>query len=81
VAYERNGKTFYDLPLGPGDLAGFLPVYEDYPGWQADLRACRHWEDLPVQARAYILRIEELSAVPVRLASVGPEREQVVEIG
>jgi adenylosuccinate synthase len=41
----------------------------------------RRWEDLPEYTRAYILRIEELSGVPVRLVSVGPERSQVVEIG
>jgi adenylosuccinate synthase len=81
VAYRKGDHVHNELPLGPGELAGFEPVYEELPGWEKDLRAVRAWEDLPSQARAYILHIEELSGVPVRMVSVGPEREQVVEIG
>lgn len=80
TAYRKGGQVYQDLPLGPGELAGFEPVYEELPGWQNDLRSTRNWEELPPQARAYILRIEELSSVPVRTVSVGPERQQVVEI-
>lgn len=80
TAYRKGGQVYKDLPLGPGELAGFEPVYEELPGWQNDLRSTRTWEELPPQSRAYILRIEELSSVPVRTVSVGPERQQVVEI-
>jgi adenylosuccinate synthase len=80
VAYRSGGQILGDLPLGPGDLAGFEPVYEELPGWTKDLREVRLWEDLPPGARAFILRIEELSNVSVRLVSVGPERKQVIEI-
>jgi adenylosuccinate synthase len=80
VAYRKGSHTFRELPFGPSDLSGFEPVYEELPGWQQELRHARTWEDLPPPARAYILRIEELSGVPVRIVSVGPEREQVVEI-
>jgi adenylosuccinate synthase len=80
VAYQAEGQTYQNLPLGPGDLAAFTPVYESFPGWREDLWGCRTWESLPPAARSYILRIEELSGVPVRLTSVGPERDQIVEI-
>jgi adenylosuccinate synthase len=84
--YRYKGDTdnekglIRDLPSGPGNLDRFEPVYEQLPGWTEDLRSARHWEDLPKTTRAYILRIEELSGVPVRLVSVGPERNQIVEI-
>lgn len=80
VAYSKEEKTYSDLPFGPSYLSPFTPIFEELPGWEADLTSVRRWEDLPRQARAYILRIEELSGVPVRLVSVGPERDQVVEI-
>ena len=80
TAYRRDGETFTDLPFGPGSLEGFEPVYQDFPGWQEDLRAARRWEDLPDAACDYILHIEDQMGVPVTLVSVGPEREQVVEI-
>lgn len=81
VAYRKGGQVYHELPFGPSELAGFEPVYEELTGWDRDLRTVRTWEDLPQPARTYILRIEELSGAPVRLVSVGPEREQVVEIG
>jgi adenylosuccinate synthase len=81
-AYRRKSdlSLFKDLPMGPGDLTPFEPVFEELPGWQADLWSARNWEDLPSLARDYILRIEELSGAPVQMVSVGPEREQIVEI-
>jgi len=80
TAYRKGEQTFSDLPFGPGELQDFEPVYEELPGWQEDLREARSWEELPSKARAYILRIEELSGASIRMVSVGPEREQVVEI-
>jgi adenylosuccinate synthase len=80
VAYREAERTYADLPFGPAYLSPFQAIYEQLPGWEQDIRAVRRWEDLPSQARTYILRIEELCGVPVRLVSVGPEREQVVEL-
>lgn len=80
TAYRREGETLTDLPFGPGSLEGFEPVYQDFPGWQENLRAARRWEDLPDAACDYILHIEDQMGIPVTLVSVGPEREQVVEI-
>ena len=80
TGYRNNEHELTNLPYGPSDLSGFEPIYEELPGWQEDIQTARHWENLPLNARAYILRIEELVGVQVRLVSVGPEREQVVEI-
>jgi adenylosuccinate synthase len=77
--HDEKGPI-HDLPSGPGELDHFEPVYENLPGWNEDLRSARRWVDLPKSTRAYILRIEELVGVPVRLVSVGPERNQIVEI-
>lgn len=78
-AYRRDGTTYHDLPMGPGELHGFEPVYEELAGWRQDIRSVRSWEALPAEARAYILKVEALSGATVRLVSVGPERDQVVE--
>ncbi len=81
VAYRDGQHEYPELPYGPGDIAGYQPVYEDLPGWQQDVSGARRWEELPQAARSYILRVEELSGAPVRFVSVGPERDQVIEIG
>lgn len=77
-AYRYRGEVVYELPFGPADLSPFEPVYEELPGWESDISNTRRWEELPAPVRAYILRIEELAGVPVRLVSVGPEREQFI---
>jgi adenylosuccinate synthase len=79
TAYRRDGKTLTDLPFGPSDLSPFEPVYEQFDGWKDEVAAVRKWHELPAAAQAYLDRIASLAGVPIRLVSVGPEREQVVE--
>jgi adenylosuccinate synthase len=78
TGYQLGSKTLADLPLGPADLSIFTPVYEELPGWEEDLTAARSRRDLPEAALGYLRRIEELAETPIRLVSVGPEREQVI---
>lgn len=80
VGYNMDDKFVDELPMGPANLQPFEPVYEDIPGWEEDITAVRRWQDLPIQAQAYVKRIEEYCGVPVRRVSVGPERSQVVEV-
>jgi adenylosuccinate synthase len=76
--YIDDGQQFEELPLGPSDLSNFKPEYIDIPGWDQDVMNIRRWEDLPLEAQEYIQRVEEIAGVPVRIISVGPERDQVV---
>jgi adenylosuccinate synthase len=78
TAYRRDGKTLTDLPFGPADLSPYEPVYEELPGWSEDVSAVRKWADLPSAARTYLDRLSEFAGVPIRLVSVGAEREQLV---
>jgi adenylosuccinate synthase len=78
TAYRRDGKTLTDLPFGPADLSPYEPVYEELPGWSEDVSAVRKWADLPSAAQVYLDRIADLCGVPVRLVSVGPERQQLI---
>jgi len=81
VAYETpEGKIFDELPMGPTDLMPFKPVYEELSGWEENIQEIRSWDDLPLETIDYICRIEELAGVPVRIVSVGPEREQIVRV-
>jgi adenylosuccinate synthase len=79
ISYRRDGEILTDLPFGPADLSPYEPIYEEVSGWQEDVGGIRKWEELPSAAQAYLERIASLAGVPVRLVSVGPEREQMVE--
>jgi adenylosuccinate synthase len=78
VAYQRGGEMLTDLPFGPADLSRYTPVYEELPGWSKDVSIVRVWADLPSAAQGYLNRLEDLAGVPIRLVSVGAEREQLV---
>ena len=68
-------------PCGPKGLAGVRPIYEDLPGWEEDISACRRVEDLPENCRSYLDRLEELVGAPLQMISVGPDREEVIRVG
>jgi len=78
TSYRTGGEVYNNLPWGPADLSRYQPVYEDIPGWEDDVSSIRSWDELPDQAQAYIIRIEEMTGLPVKIISVGPERSQVI---
>lgn len=78
----------YQVP-GHADLAHYWqgdarwletcqPVYEELPGWQQSIKQVRAFADLPVQAQAYVRRVENLVGVAVSLVSVGPGRDESI---
>ena len=81
TAYRIGSRTTTEFPAGIADLENAEPVYEDLPGWDADLSQARKLSDLPAAVRSYLKRIEEFMSAPVEIVSVGPEREQTIRVG
>ncbi len=77
TAYEIDGKKTIDFP-NPSRLDRAKAVFETLPGWKSDISAVRSFDELPVQARNYVLRIEEFIGVPIKWISVGPKRESMI---
>ncbi len=77
-SYEFNGKRFDELPAGLGSLGEVQPVLEQQGVWEEDITGAKALDDLPPAALAYIQRIEHATDLPVRMISVGPEREQLI---
>jgi adenylosuccinate synthase len=80
TAYQQGSQVVRELPLGPANLTPYEPIYEELAGWEEEITSVRHWQELPEAARAYAQRLSEFCGVPVRRLSVGPEREQVVDV-
>ncbi|MEK7818111.1 MAG: adenylosuccinate synthetase, partial [Actinomycetota bacterium] len=80
--YEHDGhrENFVELPPHQSAFYHCKPVYQTLPGWKEDITAVRRLEDLPREARDYLGLIEEEAGVPIRIVSVGPGREQVIEV-
>ena len=77
VCYNIDGKDTDRFPF-PAKLAQARPVIEYVPGWKCDISGVRRFEDLPVQARAYVEMIEKAIGCPVTYVSVGPERDSII---
>ncbi|HEU4480586.1 MAG TPA: adenylosuccinate synthase [Actinomycetota bacterium] len=80
VAYEYEGERFTEFPPNQTIFNKCRPVFEEFPGWSDDITGARSLEDLPKAARSYLENVEELLATPISWASVGPARDQIVEV-
>jgi adenylosuccinate synthase len=78
VGYTVDGVRTDDMPMTQTDIHHAVPVYENMPGWFEDITHCRTFEELPANAQAYVLRVEELSGARVSCIGVGPGREQTI---
>ncbi|MBQ7846705.1 MAG: adenylosuccinate synthase [Clostridia bacterium] len=78
TAYEIDGVKTFDFPTGEA-LNKAKPVIEYMPGWHCDISGVRSFEDLPKEARDYVLALEELAGCPIKYVSVGAERDAYIE--
>ena len=54
------------------------PVYTEFKGWKCDICGIRRYEDFPAEFKAYVEFIEKATGVPVKIISVGPDREDTI---
>jgi adenylosuccinate synthase len=80
VAYEVDGRRTDEMPMTQTDLHHAVPVYEELPGWWEDLSHCRTLDELPINARAYISRLEQLCQARISAIGVGPNRTQTITL-
>jgi adenylosuccinate synthase len=78
TAYSINGELTDQMPF---DLdADVKPVYTEMSGWNTDLTGVRSKEQFPKELKEYITFLEKELKVPVKYVSVGPDREQIIEL-
>ncbi|MDH5513445.1 MAG: adenylosuccinate synthase, partial [Gammaproteobacteria bacterium] len=78
TSYRYDGKTRTTPPSGADALAKCEPVYEEMPGWKESTIGVRSYDKLPVNARKYLTRIEELTEARIDLISTGAERDDTI---
>ena len=81
TAYKLPNGAITELPpLAADDYAMVTPVYETMPGWKESTFGVTEFDKLPVNARNYVRRLEELAGVKIAILSTGPERDQTIYI-
>lgn len=73
-----KGELLTYPPQSAEAFLGLTPVYEDVSGWSESTGDVTSLDDLPINARAYIKRLESLLGVPIDMISTGPERESTI---
>ena len=81
TSYEAAGRSFSAMPSNIRLTEKAKPVYEEVPGWQEEIDHVRNMEDLPVQARDYIKRIEDITETPAAIISVTETPAVIVSVG
>ena len=77
---NEDGEITDDFPGGVAALEKARPVFEEMPGWDRPTASVRRYEDLPVEARDYVERIQELIGCPIDVISTGPHRDETVMV-
>jgi adenylosuccinate synthase len=78
TGYELDGRVVDILPLDADEIVACRPVYETLPGWSDTTAGLTNWEQLPLNARRYLERMQALIGAPIDMVSTGPDRVHTI---
>jgi len=80
VAYDVDGVRHDEMPADQSDFHHAKPIFEYFDGWTEDITGARTLDDLPENARNYVLALEKLSGTRFSAIGVGPDRDQTIVV-
>lgn len=75
VAYRVDGVETDRFPF---DHSKAEPIYAELPGWRTDMSRMKSEDEFPEEFNAYLTFLEDELGVPIKIVSVGPDREQTI---
>jgi len=78
TSYQLGDRSLNAMPSNIRDAARVKPAYEELAGWQSEINEVTAYEDLPVEAKDYVKRIEDFTGVEAVIVSVGPDRDETL---
>jgi adenylosuccinate synthase len=78
--YRLKGKKIDYFPASIEDVSACKPVYKTFKGWTTMNPASSKFSDLPKEAQTYLRFIEKETDVPIALISIGPGRDETIEV-
>lgn len=75
VAYRVDGVETDRFPF---DLSKAEPIYAELSGWRTDMSRMKSEDEFPEEFNAYLTFLEDELGVPIKIVSVGPDREQTI---
>jgi adenylosuccinate synthase len=80
TSYSLNGEKIDYFPANIEDVTACQPVYKIFKGWTTMDPASSKFSDLPKEAQTYLQFIEKETDVHIGLVSIGPGRDETIEI-
>ncbi|MCQ2200020.1 MAG: adenylosuccinate synthase [Paludibacteraceae bacterium] len=77
VAYNINGNETDEFPFDVTE-GEVTPIYKEFKGWKKDMTKTKSESEFPAEFNEYIDFLEDYLEVPVKIVSVGPDREQTI---
>ena len=78
VGYKVGDEERLTPPVGADAYEACQPVYIEMPGWKESTVGVRNYKDLPLNARTYLKKIEEVTETPIDIVSTGPDRDDTI---
>ncbi|WP_423907388.1 adenylosuccinate synthase [Candidatus Spongiihabitans sp.] len=78
IGYRYHGEVVDLPPYGADAMEQCEPIYEALPGWQKPTKGIKDYQQMPVNAKAYLNRLSSLLEVPIDIISTGPERDDTI---
>jgi adenylosuccinate synthase len=78
TGYELGARKLDILPLDADEIVDCVPIYETLPGWTQSTAGLTNWEQLPLNARRYLERVQALIGAPIDMVSTGPDRVHTI---
>ena len=80
VEYDLDGKKIDYLPAAVEDQLKIKPIYKTFEGWKISTNGIRNIDDLPENAKKYILAVEDFIGAKISSISTSPERDDTILI-
>lgn len=76
IAYRKGNNEISDFPY---DVENDVkPIYKELPGWKTDMTRFVNESQFPKTFQEYILFLEQQLNTPIKIISIGPDREQTI---
>jgi adenylosuccinate synthase len=76
TGYKLNNKELDYLPYEINEP--IEPIYKVFKGWKEDISKINNLEDLPMEFKDYLKYLENEVEVPIKVISVGPNRDETI---
>ncbi|MBO4807111.1 MAG: adenylosuccinate synthase [Paludibacteraceae bacterium] len=76
VAYKVNGEETDEFPFDITE--GVEPIYKELPGWKTNMTKMKSESEFPEKFNDYLDFLEDYLEVPIKIVSVGPDRQQTI---